>query len=82
MPTTAISSSELQEGIPVTDLFQRVGLVRSRSEARRLIEQGGAYLNGERVSAIDQVIGLDAVQNGMVLLRAGKKRHHCITVNG
>jgi tyrosyl-tRNA synthetase len=82
MPTTAISSSELQEGIPVTDLFQRVGLVRSRSEARRLIEQGGAYVNGERVSAVDQIIALDAVHDGMVLLRAGKKRHHRITVNG
>jgi len=82
MPTTAISASELRDGIPVAEVFQRVGLVRSRGEARRLIEQGGAYVNGERVSAVDQVIGLDAVQNGMVLLRAGKKRHHRITVNG
>ena len=82
VPTITISSSELQDGIPVAELFLRVGLVRSRGEARRLIEQGGAYLNGERVSAVDQVIGLDAVQNGMVLLRAGKKRHHRITVSG
>ena len=82
MPTTTIAASHLGQGIRVTELFLRVGLVRSRSEARRLIEQGGAYLNGERVSAIDQVIGLDAVQNGMVLLRAGKKRHHRITVTG
>ncbi|TEU17563.1 MAG: tyrosine--tRNA ligase, partial [Anaerolineales bacterium] len=82
VPTITISSSELQDGIPVAELFLRVGLVRSRSEARRLIEQGGAYLNGERVSSVDQVIGLDAVHDGMVLLRAGKKRHHCITVNG
>ena len=82
VPTITISSSELQDGIPMAELFLRVGLVRSRGEARRLIEQGGAYLNGERVSAVDQVIGLDAVQNGMVLLRAGKKRHHRITVSG
>ena len=82
MPTTAISASELRDGIPVAELFQRVGLVRSRSQARRLIEQGGAYVNEEKVLAVDQVIGLDAVQNGMVLLRAGKKRHHRVTVDG
>ena len=82
MPTTTMAASHVRQGILVTDLFQQVGLVRSRSEARRLIEQGGAYLNGERVPAIDQVIGLDAVQNGMVLLRAGKKRYHRITISG
>jgi len=82
MPTTAIDASELEEGILVAELFQRVGLVRSRSEARRLIQQGGAYVNDEKVSTIDQVIALDDVQNGVVLLRAGKKRHHRIVVGG
>ena len=82
VPTTSISASELREGVPITDLFERVGLTKSRSEARRLIEQGGAYVNEERVSAVDQLIGLDAVEDGVMLLRAGKKRYHRISVSG
>ena len=76
IPTTEIPADQLGKGIAATDLFHRVGLTRSKSEARRLIQQGGAYLNDEKVRDVEQIISLDDLQNDVLVLRAGKKRHH------
>jgi tyrosyl-tRNA synthetase len=79
LPTTQIDAAELQAGISAPELFQRVGLCRSRSEARRLIQQGGAYVNDEPVAGVDKVISAAHLEDGTILLRAGKKRHHRVT---
>jgi tyrosyl-tRNA synthetase len=75
-----LSSGELAGGIPAFKLFHQVGLVGSKGEARRLIEQGGAYANGVRIEAFDVVIGDGDVKQGEIVLRAGKKRYHRIGV--
>jgi tyrosyl-tRNA synthetase len=75
-----LNASELAEGIPAFKLFHQVGLVGSRGEARRLIEQGGAYANGVRLEAFDTPIDSDNVEGGEIVLRAGKKRYHRIGV--
>ncbi len=82
VPTTEVDEGLLQEGVPVAELFERAGLVRSRSEARRLIEQGGAYLNEEPVETIDRVVTAEDLRDGSVLLRAGKKRYRRVTIAG
>ena len=75
MPTAGIPRSDLREGIPAFELFAEAGLVRSRSEARRLIKQGGAYINGARVESFDQPVTLDDLgDDSTLLLRAGKKK--------
>jgi len=76
VPTTKVAEDELRQGIMVTELFFRVGLTKSRSEARRLIQQGGAYVNGEKVTSVEQVVTLDDLKDEALLLRAGKKRFH------
>ncbi len=81
LPTLELSAQELAAGLLVADLFQRAGLVRSRSEARRLIEQGGAYINEQRVDSVDQVVTTANLADGGLLLRAGKKRHHRVVVS-
>jgi len=53
-----------------------VGLCKTRAEARRLIRQGGAYLNEERIEAFDRKIGVADLREGSLLLRAGKKHFH------
>ena len=74
-PTAEIPAAELAEGIEAFDLFQRVGLAKSRGEARRLIEGGGAYVGGRAVAAFnDRVTAADAA-DGRILLRAGKKKY-------
>jgi tyrosyl-tRNA synthetase len=69
----------LEKGITAYLLFEQVGLCKTRSEARRLISQGGGYVNEERIATFDQVIDLRNLDNGSLLLRAGKKRYKKIT---
>lgn len=75
VPTIALKSKRLQEGIPAFALFADVGLAKTRSEARRLIAQGGAYINGIRVDKPDSMVNLDDLRDGAILLRAGKKKY-------
>jgi tyrosyl-tRNA synthetase len=82
VPTTEIDSAELAAGIPAPDLFQRVGLARSKSEARRLIQGGGAYVNDEPIERVDAVITDADLDGGGVVLRAGKKRYHRVVPAG
>ncbi len=76
VPTSELDEASLSAGIPGPELFQQVGLCRSRSEARRLIQQGGAYVNEVPVDSIDALITIDHLEDGAILLRAGKKRYH------
>ncbi len=81
MPTTSIPIDKLNEGIPIMQLFHDIGLTSSRSEARRLIEQGGAYLNEEQIKEIHLVVDTDYIKENSLLLRAGKKRYHRIKID-
>lgn len=78
IPHTNVDEEKLIEGIPAFKIFLMVGLAGSGGAARRLIEQGGAYVNGRRIETIDTVIGQKDMDNGEILLRAGKKRYHRI----
>ena len=61
-------------GTPYVDLLVETGLVRSKGEARRTINEGGAYLNNERVTDPELVPGAEhAVAGGWLVLRRGKK---------
>ena len=81
MPATTIASSRLRSGIPAFELFAEVGLCSSRGEARRLIKQGGGYINGRRIEAFDERATLDKLEKGEILLRAGKKKYHRVQVD-
>jgi tyrosyl-tRNA synthetase len=80
VPTFALNAREVEQGIPAFILFEKSALSKTRAEARRLIAQGGAYVNGERIENFDQVISLKDVKDGALLLRAGKKRYLRVTV--
>ena len=75
VPTFAIPAEEMRGGMPAYLLFEKSGLRSSRAEARRLIAQGGAYVNGEKIAAYDQLIDPAHMAGGCMLLRAGKKKH-------
>jgi len=81
IPTTTIDKEKFVKGISVFKLFEMTSLCSSGSEARRLIEQGGAYVNSKKVNKFDEMIkAKDFDQNGSVLLRAGKKKYHRIKI--
>lgn len=81
IPSTSFNKEDFIQGIPIFKLFEMSGLCTSGSEARRLIEQGGAYINNEKVNKFDEIIkAKDFDRNGTLLLRAGKKKYHRIKI--
>lgn len=82
IPTTVVSKDLLRKGIPAFELFHMVGLCRSGSEARRLIAQGGGYINSKRIEHFGQNVTSNDMVEGMLVLKAGKKRIHRVTGEG
>ncbi len=77
LPTTAVPRSRLETGVAPAGLFTEVGLTPSRKEAKRMIDQGGLYVNDERVDSTERLITLkDLGPDGGLLLKAGKKKVH------
>ena len=79
VPQTLMELATLKAGIPAFKLFQLAGLAASGGAARRLIDQGGAYVNGQRIDAFDHMISdRDLDDDNTIVLRSGKKRFHKI----
>ena len=74
MPTTELADVA-DDGMGIIDLMIACGLAASRGEARRLIQQGGVQVDGEKVADIDFRVSRDALVNG-VKIRKGKKVFH------
>ena len=81
IPTITIDASRLAGGVPIVDLFCEVGLGSSKSAIRRLIQQGGAYLNGEQVKETDAIVTEKHLDDDALLLRHGKKRFRRVVVD-
>ena len=85
MPQTQLSRAAFDAGYNIVDLFCDAGLAPSKSEARRLVQQGGAFVSGpggalEAVSDVSAVTGADRLNpEGELILRAGKKRY-CLVI--
>lgn len=76
MPTTEIDPTKLTDGaINVTDLLLECDLVPSRSEVRRLVQQGGLTIADKKVEDINLEISLDQLKEG-VIIKKGKKKFH------
>ncbi len=80
VPHTTCDAIDFKEGIPAFKVFHLAGLANSGGAARRLIEQGGGYINGRRLEAFDYLITHKDFNNMEILLRAGKKRFHKIKI--
>jgi len=75
VPSKGLARSNLAAGMGVLDLFVYSGLVPSKSEARRLVQQGGAVVNERKVEDEKAVVDLSWLDTeGALMLRAGKKR--------
>ena len=81
VPYSSLDFATLNQGIPAFKLFHMTGLAKSGGAARRLIEQGGAYINGRRIESFDDMITVsDLDDQQTILLRSGKKRFHKIKI--
>ncbi|MBU1183209.1 MAG: tyrosine--tRNA ligase [Pseudomonadota bacterium] len=80
VPCSYIDAKLLESGIPAFKLFHEVNLAPSGGAARRLVEQGGAYINERRVDKFDELITSNDIKDMEILLRSGKKRFHKIKI--
>ncbi|HQD18058.1 MAG TPA: tyrosine--tRNA ligase [Bacillota bacterium] len=80
VPVSEISRDRVAVGIDLGELMSEVGLSSSNSEARRLIDQGGVYVNDIRVCDRFQQVTLSDVKDGKIVLRKGKKTYRIVRV--
>lgn len=81
MPSVIKTRKELEKGLSVIDLFTEVDLCSSRGEVKRLVAQGGAYINGVQIRSIDERIGDEHIaESGEIRLRKGKKKYAVIRI--
>jgi tyrosyl-tRNA synthetase len=76
VPTAAVPVT----GRPLADVLAEAGVVKSKSEARRALEQGGVSVNGAKVGPDAEVGDGDLLHGRWVLLRRGKRSYHLIEV--
>jgi tyrosyl-tRNA synthetase len=75
VPSMEIPLADLEKGVNIVELFVRTGLCATKSDARRLVSQGGASVNRKGVAGIDCNVSASDLEDGALLLRAGKKRY-------
>ncbi len=81
IPAIQKSREEITAGIPAFELFCGSGLCSSKGEAKRLISQGGGYVNDRQIKSIDEIIGVTHINDqGDIILRKGKKSYAVIHV--
>ncbi|MHB1483727.1 MAG: tyrosine--tRNA ligase [Saccharofermentanales bacterium] len=78
MPTTILSDDEKSDGIGFLDLMLKAGLIPSKGEGRRLIQQGGISLNDIVVTDPAKIFTADDFADGEAIIRKGKKVYHRI----
>jgi tyrosyl-tRNA synthetase len=84
VPSSGVGAEALGgEGMGIVELVAASGLAASRGEARRGVEQGGIYLNNQRVTDAARVVTRDdAVEGRFLVLRKGKRSYHLVRVEG
>jgi tyrosyl-tRNA synthetase len=80
VPTTTVSRAALEAGLPLLDLLVLTGLASSKSEGRRLVNQGGLYLGDRRVDNAGAVLGPDDLMDDRLVFRKGRKQFHQVIV--
>jgi tyrosyl-tRNA synthetase len=77
MPSTEITDDTFtDDAVSAIDLLMITGLTPSRGEARRLIEQGGMTVDGERVTGVSATVSRSAFDKGHIIIKKGKKAFH------
>jgi tyrosyl-tRNA synthetase len=75
VPSQEMPRSRLAEGLGIIDALCTAGLANSKSEARRTVTEGAAYLNNQKVTAFDRILTESDLAGKYLILRAGKKRY-------
>ncbi|NDL66807.1 tyrosine--tRNA ligase [Anaerotalea alkaliphila] len=83
IPTTEIPEAQLKDGaIHVVDLLVLCELALSKSDARRLVRQGGVFIGEERVASIDSRLERGRLEDGVKIRKGKKKFHKAVLASG
>ena len=83
VPSTTLEAASLTDGsIGILDLMLKCGLVPSKKEARRLIEQGGVELDGQKVTDVNASVSAAQLSGDGVMIKKGKKVFHRASLQG
>ncbi len=81
MPTTEIAKADFAEdGISILDVLTMTKLLPSKSEARRLVEQGGVAVNDKKVEGVNTKLTPDDFADGYAIIKKGKKVYHKVVI--
>ncbi|MEL7570624.1 MAG: tyrosine--tRNA ligase [Eubacteriaceae bacterium] len=80
MPTTEIALDKIEKGMDILSLLIEANLASSKSDAKRLIDQGGIAVNGEKIDSVGVIISLDNFDEGKIIIKKGKKIYHKIVI--
>lgn len=81
MPTTEITSENLTDGaVNILDLLLLAGLIPSKGEGRRLVQQGGVSVNDEKVTDIAKAFTAADFEKGQLIIKKGKKIFHKVVL--
>ncbi len=81
VPSSELPRSELDQGVELIELLARTELTKSKGAARRLVEQGGVYVNNLRNDDPKATLGVeDLGTETMLVLRAGRRKYHIVRV--
>lgn len=81
IPTSRVARDRLAVGVDIVDLLVETGLAKSRSDARRTLDQRGIYVNDVQLAGTASLTNEDLLHDRYVMLRSGKKRRHLIVVD-
>lgn len=81
IPATEMDRNIFVEGKNLIDLMKELGLIKSNSEGRRLIEQNGISIDGEKVKDVNALITINDFKDGKILIKKGKKVYHQVKIN-
>ena len=79
MPSTTVDKAEIGGAVNILDLLVKVGLIPSKAEGRRLIQQGGLSIDGEKVSDVSYEVTADMLDGDGIVVKKGKKVYHRIS---
>ena len=81
IPSSSFGRDKVEQGLNICDLLVETKMQNSKGNARRLVQQGGCYINNKKVENIDHSVDRSSLMHdSLLVIRCGKKKYHLVTV--
>lgn len=80
IPSTTVAEADLAQGMDMLDVLCDIGFVKSRGEGKRLVKQGGIYINETQVTDFARTLTTEDLEEDKITIRKGKKSFHQLKI--